>query len=306
MKNIILFLLPIKRALYFIGRVYLILKNGLRWLFTSKEHTNFTFLLDRRQIEHIGFMISKFYDLEILIIDDCSNDKTFEISKKIKKKNSNFKFNILYNSKNQGYGGNQKIGYHYAIKKEFDYVVLLHGDGQYAPEQLPRLIKEIKEKNQDVVMGSRMISKISALKGGMPIYKLVGNIILTKLQNFLLNTKLAEFHSGYRVYSIRSLKSIPFFLNTNDFHFDTEILIQLFIINSKIKEISIPTFYGDEICHVNGMKYAFDIIKTTSVAALQKNFNLKLSTKYIAKARNEKFYKNLIMDKLLIEAKKRS
>ena len=64
MKNIILFLLPIKRALYFIGRVYLILKNGLRWLFTSKEHTNFTFLLDRRQIEHIGFMISKFYDLD--------------------------------------------------------------------------------------------------------------------------------------------------------------------------------------------------------------------------------------------------
>ena len=257
-------------------------------------------------INRIPKKLSKFYDLEILIIDDCSNDKTFEISKKIKKKNSNFKFNILYNSKNQGYGGNQKIGYHYAIKKEFDYVVLLHGDGQYAPEQLPRLFKEIKEKNQDVVMGSRMISKISALKGGMPIYKLVGNIILTKLQNFLLNTKLAEFHSGYRVYSIRSLKSIPFFLNTNDFHFDTEILIQLFIINSKIKEISIPTFYGDEICHVNGMKYAFDIIKTTSVAALQKNFNLKLSKKYIAKARNEKFYKNLIMDKLLIEAKKRS
>ena len=141
------------------------------------------------------------------------------------------------------------------------------------------------EKNKyDVVMGSRMINKKNALKGGMPFYKLVGNIVLTKVQNFLLSTKLAEFHTGYRIYSIKSLKDIPFHLNTQDFHFDTEILIQLFLINSKIKEISIPTFYGDEICHVNGMKYAFDIIKTTSVAALQKNFNLKLSKKYIAKA----------------------
>ena len=140
----------------------------------------------------------------------------------------------------------------------------------------------------------------------MPLYKLIGNIILTKIQNFLLNKNLAEFHSGYRIYSVKSLKSIPFHLNTNDFHFDTEILIQLFLINSKIKEISIPTFYGDEICHVNGMKYAFNILKTTLIASLQNNVNFKFSKKYIKKNQIRKFYKNQIIDKLLVEAKKRN
>ena len=138
-------------------------------------------------VNRIPKKLSKVYNLEVLIIDDCSEDRTFEISKKIKKnKKLGFQFNILYNPKNQGYGGNQKIGYHYAIKKKFDYVVLLHGDGQYAPEELPKLMTDLEKNKYDVVMGSRMINKKNALKGGMPFYKLVGNIVLTKVQNFLL------------------------------------------------------------------------------------------------------------------------
>ena len=259
-------------------------------------------------IKRIPKKLTNLYVLEILIIDDASSDKTFEISKKIQRNqiNNNLKVKVFYNPINQGYGGNQKIGYHYSIKKKFDFVVLLHGDGQYAPEELPKLLNGLQNGKLDVVIGSRMIKKKNALKGGMPLYKLIGNIILTKIQNFLLNKNLAEFHSGYRIYSVKSLKSIPFHLNTNDFHFDTEILIQLFLINSKIKEISIPTFYGDEICHVNGMKYAFNIIKTTLIASLQNNVDLKFSKKYIKNNQIRKFYKNKIIDKLLVEAKKRN
>ena len=259
-------------------------------------------------IKRIPKKLTNLYDLEILIIDDASSDKTFEISKKIQRnqKKNNLKVKVFYNPINQSYGGNQKIGYHYSIKKKFDFVVLLHGDGQYAPEELPKLLNGLQNDKLDVVIGSRMIKKKNALKGGMPLYKLIGNIILTKIQNFLLNTNLAEFHSGYRIYSVKSLKLIPFHLNTNDFHFDTEILIQLFLINSKIKEISIPTFYGDEICHVNGMKYAFNIIKTTLIASLQNNVDLKFSKKYIKNNQIRKFYKNKIIDKLLVEAKKRN
>ena len=259
-------------------------------------------------INRIPRKLKNLYDLEILIIDDASNDKTFEISKKIQRnqKKNNVNVKVFYNPINQGYGGNQKIGYHYSIKKNFDFVVLLHGDGQYAPEELPNLLNGLNRNKFDVVIGSRMIKKKNALKGGMPLYKLIGNIILTKIQNFLLNKNLAEFHSGYRIYSVKSLKSIPFHLNTNDFHFDTEILIQLFIINSKIKEISIPTFYGDEICHVNGMKYAFNIVKTTFIALLQNKFDLKFTKKYIRNHQIQKIYKNHIMEKLLVAAKKRN
>ena len=234
-------------------------------------------------LNRIPKKLSKIYDIEILIIDDFSDDKTFEISKKIKKnKKLGLKLNILYNHQNQGYGGNQKIGYHYAIKKNFDYVVLLHGDGQYAPEKLPNLLNELKKKKYDVVMGSRMIKKKNAIKGGMPIYKFIGNIILTKIQNFLLGTKLSEFHSGYRVYNVKSLKKIPFLLNSNSYNFDTEIIIQLKLVDFKIKEVAIPTFYGQEISYLNGIDYACNILINTFIGSLhrfgfkfQKKFNLK-------------------------------
>ena len=253
-------------------------------------------------VSRIPKQLSKSYNLEILIIDDASQDKTFEISKKIKNIFSNtFKIKVLCNPINQGYGGNQKIGYHYAIKNNFDFVVLLHGDGQYAPEVLTKLLKPTLNNKFNIVIGSRMVKKSLALRGGMPIYKFFGNIILTRIQNFLLSTKLAEFHSGYRIYSVNSLKRIPFYLNTNDFHFDTEILIQLFLVNEKIKEISIPTFYGDEICHVNGLKYGFNVIRMTFIASLQKTLGIKLTRKFKKVNFVIKYSKNKI-DKLLIEA----
>ena len=118
-----------------------------------------------------------------------------------------------------------------------------------------------------------MIKKKGAIKGGMPLYKFVGNKILTFIQNILLGVKLSEFHSGYRVYSVNTLKQIPFFMNTNDFHFDTEIIIQFILYKGLIKEVPIPTYYGDEICHVNGLKYAYNVVKTSFTARLQR-YNL--------------------------------
>lgn len=203
------------------------------------------------------------YDYEILIIDDHSKDKTYEIANKYSSERPNLNIKVLYNPINQGYGGNQKLGYRYAIINNFDQVVLLHGDGQYAPEELPRILAEYKDPKVSAVFGSRMINKKDARKGGMPLYKYIGNRILTTLQNKILNAKMTEFHSGYRSYSIHALKKIPFERNSNDFHFDTQIIIQLLISNRLIKEIPIPTFYGDEICHVNGVQYAYNIIKAS-------------------------------------------
>ena len=115
-----------------------------------------------------------------------------------------------------------------------------------------------------------MLVPEDALKGGMPLYKYFGNRILTAVQNRLLGTKLSEFHSGYRVYSVSAIKALPFDRNSNVFHFDTEIIIQLVIAGKRIKEIPIPTYYGDEICRVDGLKYAFDVIKASLQAWFQK------------------------------------
>ena len=201
------------------------------------------------------------FDMEVLVIDDASTDNTFRAGLNAKEVLSlPFAITILKNPINQGYGGNQKIGYHYAIENNFDYVALIHGDGQYAPECLPELMEPFRDKKVGAVFGSRMLSRWSALKGGMPLYKYVGNKILTHFENWMLDSSLSEFHSGYRIYTINALKKIPFDLNTNDFHFDTEIIIQFVVSDLIIKELPIPTYYGDEICHVNGMKYAFDVV----------------------------------------------
>ena len=114
-----------------------------------------------------------------------------------------------------------------------------------------------------------MMTPNAARQGGMPLYKYVGNKILTFLENKLLKSNLSEFHSGYRIYSTRALASIPFARNSNVFHFDTEIIIQFLIAGLRIKELPIPTYYGDEICHVNGMKYAADVVIAAIKARLQ-------------------------------------
>lgn len=210
------------------------------------------------------------YEVEVLVIDDSSKDNTFNRSELVRRAGTlQFPLTVLYNPVNQGYGGNQKIGFHYAIEHGFDWVALVHGDGQYAPECLPDLVKVLADREAEVVFGSRMIEKRAALKGGMPLYKYLGNKILTGYQNRMLRSSLSEFHSGYRLYSIEALKRIPFQLNSNDFHFDTEIIIQLIFARQRIKELSIPTFYGDEICHVNGIKYAWDVVLATLLARVQ-------------------------------------
>ncbi len=214
-------------------------------------------------LSRIPSTIFETLDCEILVVDDASTDRTFEIGHEWKEAHPEIVVTVLRNDYNQGYGGNQKVGYTYAIENGFDFVAMVHGDGQYAPEELPRLLEPLTRGEADVVLGSRMMTKGAALKGGMPIYKYVGNRILTSLQNLLLQAKLTEYHSGYRLFAVAMLKTLPFRLNSNDFHFDTEIIIQILNGGFRISELPIPTYYGDEICYVDGVKYAKEVMHAT-------------------------------------------
>ncbi len=210
------------------------------------------------------------YDVEVLIIDDCSSDATFAHSERLRSSGHyKHKLTVLATPANQGYGGNQKLGYAYAIERGFDHVVLLHGDGQYAPEMLPDLLSPLARGEADVVLGSRMLTPGAARQGGMPLYKRIGNRILTRYQNLVLRSRLAEFHTGYKAYTVDLLRRIPFDLNSNVFHFDTEIIIQFLRARARILEVPIPTHYGDEICRVNGLRYAWDVVNASTVARLQ-------------------------------------
>jgi glycosyltransferase involved in cell wall biosynthesis len=197
---------------------------------------------------------------QIYLIDDSSQDETAFFATQVDWPSHFAPLKIFTTPFNQGYGGNQKIGYSYAINQGFDIVVLLHGDGQYAPEALPHLLAEYNV-DIDAVFGSRFINPGDALKGGMPLYKFVGNRVLSGLQNYFMKGSLSEWHSGYRSYRTSLLKRLPFSCNSNDFDFDAEIIIQTLGAGGVIKEVPIPTFYGDEICHVNGLQYAAQCMK---------------------------------------------
>jgi 2-polyprenyl-3-methyl-5-hydroxy-6-metoxy-1,4-benzoquinol methylase len=199
---------------------------------------------------------------EVCVFDDASKDDTFLVGKGYQATHEAPYLKMIRNPINRGYGGNQKLGYRYAIDHGFDVVVLLHGDGQYAPEVMPQLIQPILDGEADAVFGSRMMNKRDALRGGMPLYKWLGNQVLTRFENAALGMELTEFHSGYRVYSVAALKQIPFEANSDDFHFDTQIIIQLKAGGLRVKEVAIPTYYGGEISHVNGFKYAKDVVKS--------------------------------------------
>jgi 2-polyprenyl-3-methyl-5-hydroxy-6-metoxy-1,4-benzoquinol methylase len=199
---------------------------------------------------------------EVAVFDDASQDSTYELAVGMKTMRDLPKLHVLHHAKNLGYGGNQKAGYRYFMDKGFDIVVLLHGDGQYAPEILSHLYSPIVRGEANAVFGSRMMMTYGGpLKGGMPLYKYVGNRILTFFENRALGMNLTEFHSGYRAYDLHALRRLNLDNMTNDFHFDTEIVIKLHHERFLIKEVPIPTYYGSEICYVNGLKYARDVAK---------------------------------------------
>jgi len=202
---------------------------------------------------------------EIVIIDDSSSDDTWEVADRLASEDGRIRaFRTPFN---RGYGGNQKLGYRYCIDRGFDWVVLLHGDGQYAPEFLPRVLAAAGE-GTDAVLASRMLKPRWALAGGMPRHKWIANKILTGLGNRILRTDFSEFHTGYRAYRIGALQEIPFEANSDDFHFDGQIIAQGCLAAWKFREVAIPTHYGDEICHVPGARYAWQFLRSLMLSRL--------------------------------------
>jgi glycosyltransferase involved in cell wall biosynthesis len=194
----------------------------------------------------------------VLVCDDASSDGTYHVGLEYQTVSA-LPLTVVRHPENLGYGGNQKAGYRWAVEHGLDVVVLLHGDGQYAPEVIEEIVAPLLTGRTDAVFGSRMMDKGSARKGGMPAYKYVGNKILTRFQNSMTGLGLTEWHSGYRAYRVDALEDIDFESYTDDFDFDTEIILGLHAAGKAIVEVPIPTYYGDEICYVNGLKYAKDV-----------------------------------------------
>lgn len=221
-------------------------------IFIVTYNSSFRLKLILKKIQKI-----KKINYEILISDDCSTDDT---SVYIPKKNKKVYVNI--NKRNLGYGGNVKKCLNFAIKKRFDYAVMIHGDNQYDANYIPKLYKTLSKYNLDAVTGSRMKNFKSALNGKMPLYKFIGNYILTKIFNLYFNTHFSDAHTGLWMYKLETFKKVKFNSLDSKFNFDNQLRIQFIKLNKKILEIPIRTYYRNEkssFHFIYSIKYLIDI-----------------------------------------------
>ncbi len=179
----------------------------------------------------------------ILLVDDASADATVSVATALS-------LDVIRHKKNLGYGGNQKTCYRHALEMGADVVVMLHPDGQYDPAIIPNLCKVIEDGEADIVLGSRWLG-LDPAKAGMPWWKMLGNRFLTGIENRVLGLHLSEYHTGYRAYSRRFLEAIPFQENSNDFVFDTQVLIQAATFGFKIGEVPAIGKYHEDASSVN-------------------------------------------------------
>ena len=208
---------------------------------------------------------------EILVLDDASADQTTEVGLACKKEWGWNNLTIIKNEKNLGYGGNQKKGYFHAIEKGYEVVVMLHGDAQYPASLIPQIVEPLEKNSADMSFGSRMTG--NPLKGGMPLWKFVGNKFLTMYANATLGTRLSEFHSGFRAYRVDALKKVDLRGCSNNFVFDTDIVIEFKKNNLRITESTIPTHYGPEsrqIRPIPVLRYGLQILKRATLYSFRK------------------------------------
>lgn len=203
---------------------------------------------------------------DVILVDDASRDNTIQVAQQLGIQH------IVRHEKNKGYGGNQKSCYRKALELNADIVIMLHPDYQYTPKLIPAMAGIIANGVYPVVLGSRILGK-GALKGGMPLYKYVFNRMLTLMQNFIINEKLSEYHTGYRAFSKEVLTNINLEANSDDFVFDNEMISQIFYKGFPIAEVTCPTKYFEEASSINfkrSAEYGMGCLRVSMVYRLCK------------------------------------
>lgn len=196
---------------------------------------------------------------EVILVDDKSSDNTPEVARNLGIKH------VITHEKNTGYGGNQKSCYRAALELGADVVIMLHPDYQYTPKLCTSMASILSEGVFDCALGSRILGQ-GALKGGMPLIKYVSNRFLTAFQNFLLDYKLSEYHTGYRAFTREILERLPLENNSDNFLFDNQMLAQIIYAGYEIGEITCPTRYEEDSSSISlkaSSEYGLGVIATS-------------------------------------------
>ena len=195
----------------------------------------------------------------MILVDDASPDDTVELARSLG-------LRVFVHTENRGYGANLKTCYLKALEAEANVVVVLHPDYQYDPKAVPLLIAPILAGDADMTFGSRFAGTGDPRSQGMPFYRFLGNRITTVIQNAMLGTRFTEMHSGMRAYTRECLLALPFLAYSDDFVFESQILVDAVVKRYRVVEVPIPTRYTVESSSLNlkGLfKYVWETIVHT-------------------------------------------
>ncbi len=194
----------------------------------------------------------------IILVDDVSSDETVEIAQRLG-------LDVVVHAQNRGYGGNQKTCYREALAAGADIVVMVHPDYQYDPTCIPAVIAPIQQGKADMVLGSRFLG--DPLAGGMPLWKWLANHFLTDVENVAFGLRLSEYHTGFRAYSARVLRTVAWDRDSDDFVFDQEFVAQVVAAGLRIAEVAVPTRYFREASSVGfrrSVRYGFGTLRVVA------------------------------------------
>lgn len=195
---------------------------------------------------------------KIILVDDGSSDKTSLIARQLG-------LNVFIHTNNLGYGGNQKTCYWEALKDNPTVVVMLHPDYQYDGSKIKNLVEPIINGEYDIMFGSRIRTREEALRGGMPVMKYYLNRIFCVLENIILGVNFSEHFSGFRAYSGKVLKTVPFQRFSNDFVFDQQMIASAISYGFKIGETPVPVRYFSEASSIRSLKGVKFLMETIFV-----------------------------------------
>lgn len=193
----------------------------------------------------------------LLVIDDGSRDGTFDAAERLA--GIHPKLRVERAERNRGYGPTVCAGLVAARSSDCDGAVVLHADGQYAPELVLDLSERLRDRGLALLQGSRHLGK-GAFRGGMPLYKIMAGRALCALERRVLGLPLTDFHSGYILHGRDALDRIPYEKLGASFDFDLQVLACAAAIGLPVGEEPIPTRYADEISHLRPIPYGLRVL----------------------------------------------
>jgi glycosyltransferase involved in cell wall biosynthesis len=195
---------------------------------------------------------------EVFVLDNASRDGTVEALQRGLSRGWPFPVNVYRNRTNLGYGGTQKVAYALCLRKGYDAVVMLHGDGQYPAALVPPLVDALGRASAGLAFGARFRG---AGNDRTPLLRRWGVAALSGLQNLASGLHLSEWYSGFRAYSCAALRQVPFAWCDDDYYFDVQMILLLRLAGYRIAETPAPKLY-DEVnrSHLNIYRFGRTVL----------------------------------------------